>query len=230
MRAQRRFEQVRGVFLDGRRGGIDARRQHALGQVVPFLKAVAAGAHQIALHVQPLERAFCRLPVPPALVASLRRFEVARQQRPFGADAVEHGGHQLGVVLFEPMPLARAERVHSRQRKAIVAHRQVCSGVKPVFECAALANEAVKVRGSVVRYSIPQRMVVCAGDYRDRIDLHIAQLFERAMYGVDASPKRLRTGKALRIERDAAQQIPARNRRGHPSESPSFFDCRELHV
>ena len=96
-------------------------------------------------------------------------------------------------------------RVHARQREAIVAHRQVRGRVEPVFECAAFANETIEVRGPIVRNSIPQRVIVCARDDGDRVDLHVAELFERPLRGVDPATERLRARQALRIERDAPQ-------------------------
>ena len=126
------------------------------------------------------------------------------------------------------MPLAVADGLHPRQCKPIVAHRQIGGGVEPVFENATFPNEAIEVLGFIVRNAIPQCVIVRTGDDGDGVDLHVAELFERAMCGLDATTERLHARKALCIERDAPQQVAGR--RGHPSESLWLPPLRSSHV
>ncbi len=115
--------------------------------------------------------------------------------------------HQLAILFFEPVAFAAFQGVHPRQRESVVAHRQIRCGVEPVFERSAFANKPIEVRRLVVRHAIPQRMVMRARNDRNRIDLHVAELFECAMGCVDAAAERRRARQTLRVERNAAQLV-----------------------
>ena len=77
--------------------------------------------------------------------------------------------------------------------------------MEPVFESAAVPNEPIEVRRVVVRHAVPERVVMRARNDGDRVDLHVAELFERAVRRLDASTERFGARQTLRIERDAAQ-------------------------
>ncbi len=77
--------------------------------------------------------------------------------------------------------------------------------MKPVLERSTFPNKTIEVRRRVVRNAIPERVMMCARDDGNRVDLHVAELFERAVRGVDASAERFDTRQTLRIERDTPQ-------------------------
>ena len=79
-------------------------------EVVEPLEAAAARDHELSAVPQRLEHHLRRLPVP-HVAASAAPLEVARAERPFGADALEHRLEQLGMlaeraVVPAPVPAA----------------------------------------------------------------------------------------------------------------------------
>ena len=216
--AQRHVDQVRGKLLRRRLGRRHVPRQDALREVVDLLQAIAADAHQVALHEELLERALGGLPVPPGLrPVALRRLEVTHPERSFLADPVEHRAHELRIARPDPPFLAPPIRVHDRQGEPVVAHREERRRVRPVLERLAAPDVSVDLFVLVSGYPGPERVVVRAGDDRDRVDLHVSQPVEGLAHAGRAAAEPPRAQKTLVRQGDAPQGRRARRSgvRGH---------------
>ena len=60
---------------------------------------------------------------------------------------VQYPGHELLVAAALPADLTILERLHSAQREAVIAHRQVGGGVVPMLEYLALPLQSVEKAG-----------------------------------------------------------------------------------
>src|SRR6185437_5275398 len=84
-------------------------RDDALGEVVRTLEVPPACDDEDPAVPERLEHSFRRLPVPPPVLAALLTLEVARRERPFGADPLDDRLDEIAVVAkgaLEDSPVA----------------------------------------------------------------------------------------------------------------------------
>ncbi len=170
------------------RGGVDSRGQCSLGEVINLVKVDAAGHHQIPLHKQVLQGAFCRPGLPfSGLLPGM--FKVFGHQRAFTVNPPEHHpNHPL--ITFEPVALiSPCERMFAWQAVTKVPHRQVSRRVGPVFKDLLILQQLIQLTWFVARIAIPQRVVMSTLNDGYGVDLNIAKMFNRG-----ESRVRCRTG------------------------------------
>ena len=134
-----------------------------------------------------------------------RALEVLGLKRALGRDAIEHVLSNSRVAP-EPVALALGELTLEREAEAVVAHGQVGGRVAPVLEDLAVAClKFVNDVGRVVGHARPEHVMVRALDDRDRVDLHVAQVLERAKGARLSRAEVGRVRKALRGDGERAR-------------------------
>jgi hypothetical protein len=195
-----------------RRGRVeDGLWNDALGEVVEPLEAPASRDHELPAVPETLEHHLRRLPVPhPAAAVPL---EVARAERAFGADALEHRLDEVGVVAEGAVvraPVAAA--LHHRPEVRPQLDRQQRRLVRPVLEDAPLAEELRHLFR--IERADPRRQLepVRAVDGRDRVELHRGEAADRGLDVGRARPP-VPPGESLRPD-DRAPDLRERDGRG----------------
>ena len=206
MRAEVAVEQPYGVFVAVGRAGVGVGRQQAFGEVVGFFHAVARGDHEVALQEEFVQRAPFVAPVPPVAVAFFAGFRyVAQGERAFAADAVQELLRECFVDV-EPRVFAGANALHAHGGKAVITHRQISGGMRPVLEDMALPYQGVEMVGLIIVRTCPQDMMVGAGDDGDGVDLYVTEMFDGAARGNQSLAEWLAARESLAVQRKPEEQ------------------------
>ena len=159
-----------------------AARDHALGQVVDALEALASRDHELAVVPEPLEHRLRRLPVPHA--AAGRPLELPGRERAVLADPSEdlvaRGADSRLDVVDVAVPVAAAV-LHRTAEERPRLDREQARLVRPVLEDPAVAEQLRDGFPRVVADAARERDPVAALDRRDRVELDARQPADRRL-------------------------------------------------
>ena len=151
-----------------------------LGKVVAALEALPSRDREVAAVPERLEHHLRRLPVPHP--AAALPFEVARAERPFLADAGQHGLDEVGMLAQRAVvgaPVAAA--LHDGPEVGPELDRQQRRLVRPVLEDPPLTEQPRDRVARVGADAHAERQPVRAVDRRDRVELHRRQPADRRL-------------------------------------------------
>ena len=203
---------------------VRVRRKDALSQIINLLEVLALGDHQVALPEQNLQCAFGRLPIPPrSPLHTGREFKVFGCQGTFNTNTIQNLIQNMSMFLLpfaEPCPLARAVSLHPRDVEAVIGHWEKRDRMCPVFEDTIIDGYQIVEEGRlIVRAPCPKRVMMCALDHSDGIDLNIAQMLNDLSHAF-LPGERTRIIKLLCSKNDASRLFKRKLRLFHIMAAP----------
>jgi hypothetical protein len=186
------------------------------GQVIVLEHSVALADHQMATVESGLQGTFGWLATSPEMVFRLQViiFDIGDAQRTVFFDAVHDRSQFVRLDRRKPANRLSPMSLHRRDKEPKISDRYVAECVRPVFEDRFADRLSMRqVLTGIRRNAIEQNVMVASFDDVDRVNLHIAQLFNGLTNCCRPIAERIPSTESLRMQPNGARPFRGNNDR-----------------